>query len=130
MTTTLDRLNKQIADRGPRWHVGWKIRPDEYRGMYCITSADAEAIAAREEDDGCYQVRVTPPVEYADIAAEVRQIGVELRQLRAAEADVMSRAAAVAVTANDGGAGIAETTLAADLGVDRMTIRKWLGKRP
>ena len=126
---SLERLDRQRADRGPRWHVGWTIRPGEHNGHYAATAEYAEKMADRERECGCYQIRVTPPVQYTDVAGEVQRLGDELRQIRQAEADVMGRAAALTVTANDGGSGIPETTLAASLGVDRMTIRKWLGKR-
>ena len=39
----------------------------------------------------------------------------------------MDAAQAAAIAASN--QGIAETVIATELGVDRMTVRKWLGKR-
>ena len=126
---SLQYVNQARQERGPRWHVSWTIRPGEHGGTYAATAADATVRADSQREAGCYQVRVSPPVEYADVLAEAERIGQELGAARLAEADALQRAAALAVTAYDGGKGLPETTLTAAFRVDRMTVRKWLGKR-
>jgi DNA-binding GntR family transcriptional regulator len=51
----------------------------------------------------------------------------KLAKARAAVTEALRVAQIMAQSAH--GDGIAETQIAADLGVDRMTVRKWLGKR-
>ncbi|MGV0595113.1 hypothetical protein [Mycolicibacterium porcinum] len=53
--------------------------------------------------------------------------GKKLAKARAAVKDALALAEVMAQSAH--GAGIPETQIASDLGVDRMTVRKWLGKR-
>jgi len=117
------------AARGPRWHISGTIRADEHDACYATTAALAAAREARYQDRGLYMVQVFAPEQYTDITVEARRIGDALRVARATVADLTQQAVAIVPQANDGGAGVPETQLAALLGVDRMTIRGWLGKR-
>lgn len=60
-------------------------------------------------------------------ADERRAHGRKLARARAAVAEALRVAEVIARAAAD--EGIPETQIAADLGVDRMTVRKWVGKR-
>lgn len=60
-------------------------------------------------------------------AAERRAHGKKLARVRAQADEALRVAKVIARSAN--AEGVPETQIAADLGVDRMTIRKWLGKR-
>jgi DNA-binding GntR family transcriptional regulator len=51
----------------------------------------------------------------------------KLARARAAATEALRVAKIMAQSAHD--EGIAETQIAEELGVDRMTVRKWLGKR-
>jgi uncharacterized protein YjcR len=57
---------------------------------------------------------------------ELKKAARDLTNARARLADAMSFAADVAVAAHAD--GMSEVSLAQHLGVNRMTIRKWLGK--
>ena len=61
------------------------------------------------------------------MTGELERAGVRLQRARAAvdQATEQARAAALAALAE----GVAEAGVARTLGVDRMTIRKWAGKR-
>lgn len=53
--------------------------------------------------------------------------GKKLARARAASTEALQVAAEMAKDA--AGEGIPETQIATELGVDRMTVRKWVGKR-
>lgn len=60
-------------------------------------------------------------------ATERRAQGKKLAKARAAVTEALQSAELMARSAY--AEGEPETQIAADLGVDRMTVRKWLGKR-
>ena len=60
-------------------------------------------------------------------ASERRAWGKRLTKAREAQADALHIASVMARSAAS--EGVPETQIAAELGVDRMTVRKWLGKR-
>lgn len=60
-------------------------------------------------------------------AAERKAWGKRLAKARTAQAEALHIASVMAQSAAS--EGIPETQIAAELGVDRMTVRKWLGKR-
>lgn len=59
--------------------------------------------------------------------SELERAGRKLRSARKAEQDAyeQARVAAIAAIAD----GVPEAVAARELGVNRMTVRKWLGKR-
>jgi predicted transcriptional regulator len=59
--------------------------------------------------------------------AERKMHGKKLARARAAVAEAMRVAEIMARSAHE--EGMPETRIAEDLGVDRMTVRKWVGKR-
>jgi len=122
-------ISQRRCERGPRWHVAGTIRAGEYSDAYTTSAADAERLADTYQADGLHQVRVTPPVQYEDLSVEAKRIGDALLAARTAAADLLQQAAAITPQAHDEGLGVEETRLATLLAVDRMTIRKWLGKR-
>lgn len=60
-------------------------------------------------------------------ADERRAQGKKVARARTTVAEALRIAQLMARSAHS--EGIPETQIAADLGVDRMTVRKWLGKR-
>jgi len=58
---------------------------------------------------------------------ELRRAGRKLRSARKAADDAYEAARLVAL--DEIAAGTAEAVVARELGVNRMTVRKWLGKR-
>lgn len=60
-------------------------------------------------------------------AAERKAHGKKMARLRAAAAESLRVAKLMAQSAAS--ENIPETQIAAELGVDRMTVRKWVGKR-
>jgi hypothetical protein len=114
--------NARLRDRGPRWAVSAGIRQGESRVDYCDT---AEAAELRREvliEEGHYQVRVWPPAGAVDLPP----IGRTLAAARRAEREQADLARAATLRAAE--EGRPEAAIARELGVDRMTVRKWLGK--
>ncbi|HOY80605.1 MAG TPA: helix-turn-helix domain-containing protein [Rhodoglobus sp.] len=60
-------------------------------------------------------------------AEERRAHGKKLARTRANVTEALRVASVMAQSAN--AEGVPETQIAAELGVDRMTVRKWVGKR-
>lgn len=60
-------------------------------------------------------------------AAQRQAIGKKVLKAKAALSDAMTIAKEMAKSAY--AEGVPETQIASDLGVDRMSVRKWLGKR-
>lgn len=93
---------------------------------------EADRIAERfpqdpDDPDGDDGAAFTAAIMYilGDLTPE--DVGSELRAARLAEADALTRARQIAVMAVEDGASEAGTARA--LGVDRMAVRGWLGKR-
>lgn len=114
---------RMVAKRGPRWAVVYRVRPDEDFVRYADTAEQAEMIRSMRERDGYYNVRVHPP----EGSINLRAIGRELGEARAAEREAAAKARSAAIQAAE--EGRAEAEIARQLGVDRMTVRAWLGKR-
>jgi DNA-directed RNA polymerase specialized sigma24 family protein len=114
---------KEVDERGPRYAVIGNIRSGEARVSYAYTGEQAEKIAEDFRDHwGYYQVKVHPPVGSIDLArfgedrkAAQRVLDEKTSILRAA----VNRASEE---------GRAEAEIARQAGVDRMTVRSWLGK--
>lgn len=110
--------------RGPRWAVTGTIRQGEHTGAYADTGEGAEAVRARYEQTGYYQVQVYPPQGSVDLSA--------LGQARAAakvaydEATAILRAGVLRALEEDRD----ETEVARTAKVDRQTVRAWAGKQP
>lgn len=114
-----------IAERGVRHAVVGTIRRDEFRVLYAATAQAAEKLAADFHDDGLRQIQIIAPQGTLDEAA-LRSVGKHWRDARTSERAAAGQAkAAIVAAAAD---GVAETTLADLLGVDRMTVRRALGK--
>lgn len=118
-----ETARQRVKDRGPRWAVMGTIRPGEAETRYAVTAIDAEKIQTQFLDDGRYQIRVHPPEDTANLSA----LGRQLADARAAVRDITQQVQAAvihAVTVD----GRAEAEVARQAGVDRMTVRGWLGK--
>jgi DNA invertase Pin-like site-specific DNA recombinase len=61
------------------------------------------------------------------VTADLERAGRRLQSARKAEQDALEAARLVALAEID--AGVPEAVAARELGVNRMTVRKWLGKR-
>lgn len=108
--------------RGPRFAVHGTIRGGEFDTQFADTAAKAEEVAERMREDGRRNVRIHLPKEadFGGIASEFKAARDRLN-----EATELARAAAHRMT----DMGISESETARQLGVDRMTVRSWLGKR-
>lgn len=121
-------LEKMKAQRGPRHLVYGTVRRNEFRANYAVSAARADEAAERFRADGLRQVTVLAPAtvdaEHADV---LREAAIIWRAARDAEVDLRQQLAAAVVTAVE--AGMSESETARLAGVDRMTVRGWLGKR-
>lgn len=120
-------LKKAIDERGGRYCVTGTIRGGEFAYRYATTSEQAEQIRKDFQDNWHYrQVRVHPPTVDMDVADELAKLGAERSRLRDAEREVTSKLRAMVHRA--AAREFSEADIARRTGVDRMTIRKWLGK--
>jgi hypothetical protein len=117
------RVHEMIEQRGPRWVVRGNTRPGEYRASYAVTAEAAESLRERFEGDGLYQVAVTPP----EGSWNLGRLGRERDDAREALRDATEKLKAAAIAAVNG-EGRAEAEVARQSGIDRMTLRDWLGK--
>lgn len=65
--------------------------------------------------------------DYGKIGDQLVDLGYRIKAARREYDTAMQLAAQLAVTANASSANIPQTVIARFLGVDRMTVRKWLG---
>lgn len=127
MNYSLHRVAEMNRQRGLRHFVHGTIRRDELRAEYAATAEEAERIAEKYRTQGLRQVRITAPVDADDLIDAARTLGSARKSLIEQERDVTQQLrAAVTQMAEQ---GIAETVIAQAALVDRMTVRKWLGKR-
>lgn len=118
-------VERMRAERGTRHLIVGTLRKGEYDARYAATPAEAERLEAQMLADGRRLVRVIPAADVAD-EATLRDLGRAWRDARDAERAAADAAKAAVVAAAE--AGTPETTLADWVGVDRMTIRRALGK--
>jgi acyl-CoA reductase-like NAD-dependent aldehyde dehydrogenase len=91
--------------------------------MIATAFADDEGNANAAINAAIRYLNTSPP----DRSLTIERLGEDIADAREEVAQVVAMArATVIVAAND---GWSEVALAQNLGVDRMTIRKWLGKR-
>jgi DNA invertase Pin-like site-specific DNA recombinase len=114
---------KMVATRGPRYAVIGSIRKDEARVTYAMTGEEAEQIAANyREQWGYYQIAVHAPEGSIDLT----KFG---KELAAARTVVREKTEILRAAVNRAAEeGRAEAEIARQAGVDRMTVRSWLGK--
>lgn len=120
---TQQGAREDIAKRGPRYAVYGVIRPGEARVTYADTAERAEQI--REDFQGNWHYRnveVYPPAGSVDLAELGRARQKVQRELD--EATMVLRAAVLRAAEE----GRSEVEIARTAQVDRMTVRKWLGK--
>lgn len=126
--TGWNAIEQMKAARGPRHLVYGTVRRNEFRAVYATSAAQAEQEAARLEGDNLRQVRILAPAtieaEHADV---LRESSIMWRAARDAEIDLRQQLCAAVVSAVAGGMSESEASRLA--GVDRMTVRSWLGKR-
>jgi hypothetical protein len=102
--------------------VSGTIRPGEFRVEYADTAEQAEWWRDTLARDEHYEIVMHPPEGSVDLPA----IGVALAAARRALSEQMDIARAAALRAID--EERPEAAIARELGVDRMTVRKWAGK--
>jgi len=124
--TTMTGLQDMSARRGPRYLVHGTVRRGEYLASYADTATAASALADRWRDGHIRQVRITEPAEQTTLA-DLSEHGVVHAAARAAADETRAVLRAAVSRAVEGGLSEAEAARAA--GVDRMTVRSWLGKR-
>lgn len=123
-----NEINRMKAQRGPRHLVYGTVRRDEFRAVYATSAAQAEQEAARLEADRLRQVRIVAPATVEDDHADVlRESALVWRAARDAEVDLRQQLAAAIIAAVED--GMSESEAARLAGVDRMTVRSYLGKR-
>lgn len=112
----------KARERGPRYAVTGTIRGGEFDATFTDTAEQAEATAEKMRENGRRNVRLHLPQEadFGTIARDFQKARDEL-----ARTTELARAAAHRMT----DMGISEAETARQLGVDRMTVRSWLGKR-
>lgn len=119
-------IAKAIENRGARYCVTGTIRPGEFAYGYADTGEQAEKIREDYQDNRRYGIRIHPPVFDADVAAELAKLGQERADLKRAEREVTNKLRATVLRAAE--RSFAEADIARRASVDRMTVRKWLGK--
>lgn len=117
---------KLIAGRGPRWAVQVGLHGGRRTVHFTDTGERAEAIYDRHVEEGGYLLaytKVYPPTGSGDLSA----LGRARQDAKRAfdEATEILRAAVMRAIED----GRSESEIARDAGVDRMTVRKWQGKR-
>lgn len=121
-------LQQAITDRGGRYCVTGTIRPNEYAYRYADTGEQAEKIREDYEENWHYrQIRIHPPTVDMDVADELAKLGREREQARDAEREATAKLRAMVLRASE--RNFAEADIARRANVDRMTVRKWLGKQ-
>ncbi|MBT0771785.1 hypothetical protein KIH74_22785 [Kineosporia sp. J2-2] len=118
-----EQVDRTIAERGPYYAVTGQIRTDQHFVHLCATAERAEAIKAEAQTNSPYAVRIYSPKGVVPLAP----IGKQLAAARSKVDQIILLAQAAALRAHE--EGKPETLIASELGVDRMTVRKWLGKR-
>ena len=120
-------INKAVTERGARYCVTGTIRPGEFAYRYADTGEEAEKIYEDYQDNWRYYgIRIHPPVFDMDLAAELSKLGRERADLKQAEREVTAKLRATVLRAAEH--SFAEADIARRANVDRMTVRKWLGK--
>lgn len=112
-----------VAERGPRFAVTGTIRKDEMRLHLVASAAQAELLADSMRRDHIRGVKIHLPIGEPDLG----KVGRTLSDARNALAEAMNLAEAAGLRAIE--AGMSESEVARMLTVDRMTVRKWQGKR-
>lgn len=123
----IQQLTQAVNDRGARYCVTGTIRGGEFTYRYADTSERAEEIREAYTSQHYRSVRVHPPTFDMDVTAELEKLGAERAQLKQAEQETTSKLRATVHRA--AARGFAEADIARRAGVDRMTVRKWLGKQ-
>lgn len=119
---TLNEALQMVNNRGPRFAVIGSIRQGEAYATYAPTGEAAEKIADNFRERCYYQVRVHPPQGSVDLAALGRDRSDAVQRLSEAT-EILKAAVHRAVEE-----GRAEAEIARTAGIDRMTVRSWLGK--
>jgi DNA-directed RNA polymerase specialized sigma24 family protein len=122
-TYTAANANHMIGERGPQWAVTGTVRRGAICVEYALDAQEADRWRETFEADHYYQVRVIPPQDSVDLAALGRELREARRVLR--EKTRITRAGVLRAAEE----GWPEAEIARQAGVDRMTVRKWLGKR-
>lgn len=125
MPHSLEGLKAAEKERGPRFFVSYARGDKQYGFAYFDTAEAADEGAARYRKDYRH-VRITPPSDLMTLTEMTRQLGKERKTAIEAEREATGKvkAAVVRLVA----LGTSETQAAEIADVDRMTVRKWIGK--
>ena len=120
-------IAKAVEERGARYCITATIRRGELAYSYADTGERAEQIREDyQETWHYYNVRIHPPVFDVDVAEELAKLGQKRAELKRAEREVTAKLRATVLRAAE--RSFAEADIARRADVDRMTVRKWLGK--
>lgn len=119
---TLSSLGRMQGERGPRYLVSAQVRGGEWCAGYAADADAAEATRGWLDAESYRNAKVTAPEGSVDLEA----LGHTRRQAKEAldEATAVLRAGVLRAVE----AGRAEAEVSRAAGVDRMTVRSWLGK--
>lgn len=121
-------IAKALENRGARYCITGTIRPGELAYSYADTGEQAEKIRDDYQDNWrYYNLRIHPPVFDVDVADELARLGKERAELKRAEQEVTAKLRATVLRAGE--RNFADADIARRANVDRMTVRKWLGKQ-
>lgn len=122
--------------RGMTYYTDPKYTDDDFRPMHIFAAYDdvtnqGRGVMVAGYDRKCpAAMRPIPPgtpFTIPKVVAEMAEAASALRTARYAETEALANAKRVALKALR--AGVTERDAAISIGVDRMTIRKWAGKR-
>jgi hypothetical protein len=120
---SIGEVTRQAGQRGHRWHVSARVRPREFCAGYFATAEQAEHTRAWLAEHEYRDIQVLVPAHAADLAA-LGQDRVEARRILDEKTAALRAGVLQAVEE-----GREETEIARTAGVDRMTVRAWVGKR-
>lgn len=114
----------------PAYHEGDDYQPMHIFAAYDdVTNQGRGVLMSDSKNPGHGIVPIAPGTEFVvpKTVAQLAEAGSALMAARYAADEALREAKAVALKALK--AGVTEVDVATSLGVDRMTVRKWAGKR-
>lgn len=122
---SIKSMTRMVTERGPRYAVTATIRGGEFAAAYALDAEAAEQRFEQYKSEGCRDIKVhVPDVPAFDI--DLVAYGRDRTQAQTVLAEKTEILRAAVLRAAE--LGRAEAEIARSAGVDRMTVRSWLGK--